>query len=72
VIAVRRPTKSPLGDAIRRVIDERDVWCAVQPSVDVRTQKIFAYEALARTKAPDFDGPLQLFAAPVARSRKRT
>jgi EAL domain-containing protein (putative c-di-GMP-specific phosphodiesterase class I) len=66
VTAVRRPTKSPLGDAIRRVIDERNVWCAFQPIVDVRTQKIFAYESLARTKSPDFEGPMQLFAAAVA------
>jgi EAL domain-containing protein (putative c-di-GMP-specific phosphodiesterase class I) len=48
------------------VIDERNVFCAFQPIVDVRTQKIFAYEALARTKSKDFEGPLQLFAAAVA------
>jgi EAL domain-containing protein (putative c-di-GMP-specific phosphodiesterase class I) len=55
-----------MGDAIRRVIDERDVWCAFQPIVDVRTGKIFAYESLARTKAPEFDGPMAMFAAAVA------
>jgi EAL domain-containing protein (putative c-di-GMP-specific phosphodiesterase class I) len=65
---VRRPTKSPLGDAIRRVIETRDVFCAFQPIVDLKTQKIFAYEALARTKSPDFDGPMSLFAAAVAES----
>ncbi len=48
------------------MIDTRDVWCAFQPIVDVRTQKIFAYESLARTKSPDFDGPMELFAAAVA------
>lgn len=55
-----------MGDAIRDVIDAKDVWCAFQPIVDVRTQKIFAYESLARTKSPHFDGPMQLFAAAVA------
>ena len=37
-----------------------------QPLVDLRTQKVFAYESLARTKAPEFEGPMQLFAAAVA------
>jgi EAL domain-containing protein (putative c-di-GMP-specific phosphodiesterase class I) len=62
---VRRPTKTPLGDAIRRVLDDRDVFCAFQPIIDLKTQKIFAYESLARTKAPEFDGPMSLFAAAV-------
>jgi EAL domain-containing protein (putative c-di-GMP-specific phosphodiesterase class I) len=57
-----------MGDAIRRVIDARNVWCAFQPIVDVKTQKIFAYESLARTSSPEFDGPLALFAAAVAES----
>jgi EAL domain-containing protein (putative c-di-GMP-specific phosphodiesterase class I) len=55
-----------MGDAIRNVIDTKDVWIAFQPIVDLKTQKIFAYEALARTKSPHFDGPMQLFAAAVA------
>jgi EAL domain-containing protein (putative c-di-GMP-specific phosphodiesterase class I) len=63
---LKRPTKSPLGEAIRRVIDERNCFCVFQPLVDLRTQKIFAYEALARTKSPDFEGPMQMFAAAVA------
>jgi len=55
-----------MGNAIRDVIDTKNVWIAFQPIVDVRTQKIFAYEALARTKSPAFDGPMQMFAAAVA------
>jgi EAL domain-containing protein (putative c-di-GMP-specific phosphodiesterase class I) len=51
--------------AIRRVLDERDVRCVYQPVVNLRTQEVFAYEALARPKSPDFDGPLSLFAAAV-------
>jgi EAL domain-containing protein (putative c-di-GMP-specific phosphodiesterase class I) len=63
---VRRSTKSPLGEAIHGVIETRDVFCAYQPIVDLRTQRVFAYESLARTKCPAFDGPMQLFAAAVA------
>jgi EAL domain-containing protein (putative c-di-GMP-specific phosphodiesterase class I) len=47
------------------VIDKREVHIVYQPVVDLRTRKVFAYEALARTKAPEFDGPLSLFAAAV-------
>lgn len=39
-----------------------------QPVVDLRTRKIFAYEALARPKTPDFPGPMELFAAAVEHS----
>lgn len=63
---MRRPTQAPPIGAIRRVLDTRDVWCAYQPIVDVRTQRVFAYESLARTKAPEFEGPMALFAAAVA------
>ncbi|HEX5064359.1 MAG TPA: EAL domain-containing protein [Kofleriaceae bacterium] len=63
---MRRPTKSPLGEAIARVIEDRDCFCVFQPLVDLRTQKVFAYEALARTKAREFEGPMQMFAAAVS------
>jgi EAL domain-containing protein (putative c-di-GMP-specific phosphodiesterase class I) len=48
------------------VIEEGDTFCVFQPLVDLRTQKVFAYESLARTKAPEFEGPMQMFAAAVA------
>jgi EAL domain-containing protein (putative c-di-GMP-specific phosphodiesterase class I) len=54
------------ASAIRRVIDQREVHIVYQPLVDLRTAKTFAYEALARTRAPEFDGPMALFAAAVA------
>jgi EAL domain-containing protein (putative c-di-GMP-specific phosphodiesterase class I) len=54
--------------AIRRVLEERDVHVVFQPVVDLKTKKTFAYEALARTKAPEFDGPMAMFAAAVAES----
>ena len=64
-----RPTHPPFTDqAIRRVLDNREVRCVYQPVVNLRTHEIFAYEALARSKSPDFEGPLDLFAAAVAHS----
>jgi EAL domain-containing protein (putative c-di-GMP-specific phosphodiesterase class I) len=54
----------PFG-AIRRVLDARDVRVVFQPVVDLRTQKTFAFEALVRSKSPDFETPMSLFAAAV-------
>jgi EAL domain-containing protein (putative c-di-GMP-specific phosphodiesterase class I) len=51
--------------AIRRVIEQRELHIVYQPVVDLRSRKVFAHEALARTKAPEFDGPMSLFAAAV-------
>lgn len=52
--------------AIRAVLDNRAVNVVYQPVVNLRTQEVFAYEALARSRSVDFDGPLSLFAAAVA------
>lgn len=52
--------------AIRRAIDERAVRIVYQPVVDLRTRKVFAYEALARPQ--DFPNPPALFAAAVEHS----
>ena len=52
---------------IHRVIEQRQVAIHYQPLVDLKTQKIFAYEALARPQKTDFEGgPMQMFAAAVA------
>jgi EAL domain-containing protein (putative c-di-GMP-specific phosphodiesterase class I) len=61
----RTVTNAPVGAAIRRVIENEEVFVVYQPIVDLKSRKVFAYEALARSKAPDFDGPLSLFAAAV-------
>ena len=61
-------TRLPPNLAIRRVLDARDVRVVYQPVVDLRTQKVFAYEALVRSKSPDFDSPMALFAAAVDHS----
>jgi EAL domain-containing protein (putative c-di-GMP-specific phosphodiesterase class I) len=54
--------------AIRRVLDMREARIVYQPVVDLVTRKVFAYEALARSKAPEFDSPIALFKAAVDQS----
>lgn len=62
----RSATPKASGDAsIREVIAARAVSIAYQPIVDVNTGKVFAYEALARSKSPAFKGPLELLAAAI-------
>jgi EAL domain-containing protein (putative c-di-GMP-specific phosphodiesterase class I) len=53
---------------MRRLLASRDVRVVYQPIVDLRTRKIFAYEALARSKSPAFGNPMEMFAAAVAES----
>lgn len=54
--------------AIRRLLDARDVKVVYQPIVDLKTKKIFAYEALVRSKSSEFESPMALFAAAVQHS----
>ena len=58
----------PATHAIRRVLDEKAVRMVYQPVVDLRTRRIFAYEALVRSKAPEFASPPDLFNAAVEHS----
>lgn len=62
---MRADTGGVSAEAIRRAISEREVRIVYQPIVDLAARTIFAYEALARPTAPDFDGPLSLFSAAV-------
>jgi len=62
------PTSRRTTVAIRRVLDARDVKVVYQPLVDLKTRKIFAYEALVRSKSADFDSPMSLFDAAVQHS----
>jgi EAL domain-containing protein (putative c-di-GMP-specific phosphodiesterase class I) len=50
---------------IKRLLEQRDLFVAYQPLVDLKTRQIFAYEALVRTKCKDFDGPPAMFRAAV-------
>jgi EAL domain-containing protein (putative c-di-GMP-specific phosphodiesterase class I) len=51
--------------AIRRVVERREIRVVYQPIVDLVRQEVFAYEALVRTSAPEFDGPPSMFVAAV-------
>jgi EAL domain-containing protein (putative c-di-GMP-specific phosphodiesterase class I) len=50
---------------IRQLLARRDLYVVFQPIVDVRTRATFAFEALVRTRSPDFDGPPSMFRAAV-------
>jgi len=56
-------------EAIHRIVEERLLRIAFQPIVDRRTRRTFAYEALARSPLPIFDGPVQLYEAAVRAGR---
>lgn len=51
--------------SIRRLIDTRDVRVVYQPVVDLKNGEIFAYEALVRSKSPEYTSPPELFNAAV-------
>jgi EAL domain-containing protein (putative c-di-GMP-specific phosphodiesterase class I) len=68
-LRVKRLTHPPPAPvASRRLLDARDVRVVYQPVVDLNTQRVFAYEALVRSKSPDFTSPPSLFAAAVEAS----
>ena len=56
---------TPLGMVLKDLL----VRIVYQPIVDLRTRKIFGYEALARSTSPSFDEPQQLFTAAVKERR---
>lgn len=47
------------------MLDDRAVGIVYQPVVDLRTRKVFAFEALARPRKEDFPNPPALFEAAV-------
>ena len=51
--------------AIRRVLDARELRVVYQPLVNLKTRKVFAYEALVRSQATEFSNPMTLSAAAV-------
>lgn len=56
------PPMTPL----RKLMAEKAFKCVYQPVVDLKTRKIFSYEALVRSLSPDFKSPPELFDAAVA------
>jgi EAL domain-containing protein (putative c-di-GMP-specific phosphodiesterase class I) len=55
--------------AVHKIIDEKLLRLALQPIVDMKSRKVFAYEALARSPLPIFAGPQELYAAAVRAGR---
>ena len=50
---------------INKVVADRAISVVYQPLIDLRTKKIFAYEALVRCKLPEYPSPPELFRAAV-------
>lgn len=50
---------------LQEALDRGDIYIAYQPIVDLTTGSTFGYEALARSRAPAWKGPLELIAAAV-------
>ncbi len=55
----------PALTGIRKVLADKAINVVYQPLVDLRTKKIFAYEALVRSKVPEYKSPPELFQAAV-------
>jgi EAL domain-containing protein (putative c-di-GMP-specific phosphodiesterase class I) len=53
------------SSVISSVITNEEVFTVFQPIVDLQRQRVFAYEALARSKNAAFKSPIELFAAAV-------
>jgi EAL domain-containing protein (putative c-di-GMP-specific phosphodiesterase class I) len=51
---------------IREALQKGLIYCALQPVVDLRQRRVFAHEALLRSKDPEFKGPLTLIEAAIA------
>lgn len=55
--------------AVHRLIDDEVLQIVFQPILDLRTRKVFAYEALARPADGVFGNPLEMFEAAVDAGR---
>ncbi len=47
-------------EIINKLIEERQIYFVFQPIVDLKTGEIYGYEALMRSKLPDFKSPLEI------------
>ena len=64
-----QPPSAEKVAAVHRAIDEGEVGIVFQPLVDVRLKRVFGYEALARSRSPLIDGPVDLFRTAVTLGR---
>ncbi|MEM7480688.1 MAG: EAL domain-containing protein [Acidobacteriota bacterium] len=56
-------------EALNKLIEGKLLRIAFQPIVEMRTRKVFAYEALARSPFPIFESPQHLYAVAVRAGR---
>ncbi len=56
-------------EAVHRILENGEAQIVFQPIVELRTRKIFAYEALTRIADPLFPSPLDLFESSVYAGR---
>ncbi len=56
-------------DAVHQAIDQCMITMVYQPIVELATGKVFAYEALCRSRVPQFDSPPALIEAATAAGR---
>lgn len=56
-------------EAINRLLDEELIYFVFQPIVDLRTGRIFAYEALMRPLLDNFKSPLEILSVAEAQSK---
>lgn len=49
------------GGKVSQIIEENQLRAVFQPIVDLLTNRVFAYEALARTSSPHFKSPPEMF-----------
>ncbi len=64
------PAPSPeKAAAVHRAIDEGEMGIVFQPVVDMRLKRIYGYEALARSRSPLIEGPVDLFRTAVTLGR---
>jgi len=52
-------------DQLRPLLDPEQLRVVYQPLVDLRTKKVWAYEALVRTDSPRYSNPMELFDAAI-------
>jgi EAL domain-containing protein (putative c-di-GMP-specific phosphodiesterase class I) len=59
----RRRTHPTMGEVIEAGIDDGKVFIAFQPVIDLRTKRVFGYEALVRSQLEGLTSPLDLIGA---------
>jgi EAL domain-containing protein (putative c-di-GMP-specific phosphodiesterase class I) len=57
------PELPPPSRSVEEVVNAGELWVAYQPLVDLHAGRVFGYEALVRSRAPEYPNPPKLLAA---------